>query len=131
MDLTLTRTSCSKGGIFGKILDSKGNKIAFSLEHAYASGGSWTPKILNGSYTCVRGNHRLHGMDKDFETFEITEVKGHSNLLFHWGNYNKDSEGCVLVGASIVKDMVTNSRVTFAKFMALQDGLDRFQLTVK
>lgn len=131
MDLTLVRTDYRQDGIFGKLLDAKGRAIAFSLEHAYADGNSWGAKIPKGTYVCKRGTHRLHGMTQDFTTFEITGVSGHSNLLFHWGNYSKDSEGCILVGASNVKNMITDSRVTFAKLMELQDGSDQFQLTVK
>lgn len=141
MNLTLTRTEYRSDGIFSELRDEDGNTIARTLEHAYLMGGTgpgegytYIPKIPPGTYTCVRGPHRLHGMTADFETFEITGVVGHENLLFHWGNFNKDSEGCVLVGKSEAvgggAHMVTASRDTFAAFMQLQDGLDSFQLTV-
>jgi hypothetical protein len=94
-------------------------------------------KIPNGVFDCVRGIHALED-GVPFETFEITGVEGHSGLLFHWGNYNKNSKGCVCTGedfvdapkSSVHEDMVTNSRATFAKLMTLQTGVDRFQLTV-
>jgi hypothetical protein len=133
MDLILTRTSYEQDGIFSELTQEDGTLIAYTLEHSYDN----EPKIPNGSFVCVRGQHRLNGMTEDFTTFEITGVEGHSNLLFHWGNYNKDSEGCVLLGEKIVHDsnesnsMITNSRATFAKFMELQEGIDSFLLTVK
>lgn len=135
MNLFLKRKEYRADGIFSELSDENGNVVAHTLEHAYTTqDGRWAPKIPMGSWTCQRGGHRLHGMTADFTTFEIMNVPGHDNLLFHWGNYNKDSEGCVLVGKAEASvggvHMVTESRTTFAAFMALQDGLDQFQLTV-
>jgi hypothetical protein len=132
MDLLLTRKEKREDGIFSVLSNELGSVIAMTLEHSYDN----EPKIPNGSFVCVRGQHRLNGMTEDFTTFEITGVEGHSNLLFHWGNYNKDSEGCILLGQNIVTssdgtEMITNSRATFAKFMEIQEGLDSFLLTVK
>lgn len=133
MDLTLTRQDNNQNGIFSVLSDSSGNIISHTLEHSYTGedGSSYIPKIPDGTYTCVRGPHRLNGMTDDFITFEITGVSGHSNLLFHWGNYNRDSEGCVLLGESRVGDMVTNSRITFNKFIDLQKNINEFILVVK
>ena len=141
MNLTLKRHSYTDDGIFGMLYDEKGDMIAVTLEHAYESGngdGSYAPKLTTGVHTCVRGQHRLHGMSNDFTTFEITGVPGHTNILFHWGNYNRDSEGCVLLGRRIVPNpdsptdnMITSSRNTFNKFLDLQIGIDQFTLTVE
>lgn len=110
--------------------------ICWTLDHAYpvGIGNDPEPKLYDGVFTCVRGPHRLHGMTEDFETFEITGVKGHTDILFHWGNWNKNSDGCVLTGRALIKGdpwMVTDSRDTFAEFMKLQEGVDSFQLTVR
>jgi hypothetical protein len=75
-------------------------------------------------------------MAQPFTTFEITGVPGHSNILFHIGNYNKDSEGCVLLGRGITEaqsgdQMITMSNTTFKYFMDNQAGVDTFILTVK
>lgn len=103
----------------------------------------YVPKLAPGTFVCQRGKHRLEGMTEDFETFEITGVVGHSGLVFHWGNFNRSSKGCICTGEREVvgpedydkKDgldhMVTNSRKTFASFMALQVGVDRFNLRVE
>lgn len=127
---TLTRKQFREDGIFSELSDSKGNILAHCLEHSYNN----LPKITNGVHKCVRGPHRLHNMTEDFITFEITGIEGHTNLLFHWGNYNKDSDGCVLMGEAIAEtnkiEMVTNSRATFAKWMASLEGVNDFELTV-
>ncbi len=145
MNLHLTRTKKSQDGIFSSLSrDDDRSQVCVTLEHAYATtgleSGIYAPKITAGVHECVRGKHRLHGMTEDFETFEITGVEGHTNLLFHWGNWNDNSDGCALTGEAEAQgehagrkhvEMVTNSRAAFEKFMALQDGADRFTLTVE
>lgn len=134
MNLTLTRNKFRPDGVFSTLTNDLGEVVAFTLEHSYDN----LPKLQPGAYTCVRGQHQLHHMTAPFETFEIKGVIGHSNILFHWGNYNADSDGCVLLGEKVVPAakaanaalMVTNSKVTFAKFMELQQGVDSFTLSV-
>lgn len=131
MDLILIRKDSNQDGIFSELRDSSGNLIANTLEHSYPdNNGGWEAKIPKGTYVCVLGQHRLHGMTQDFTTYEITGVAGHINLLFHWGNYDKDSEGCILVGEKRFQDMITNSRITFSKFLDLQQNVNQFTLTV-
>jgi hypothetical protein len=151
MDLYMQRAEYRPDGILSEISDVIG-PVLVTLEHAFLpqgifpagisfghfghhGQGDFLPKIPPGIYTCVRGPHRLEGMTEDFETFEVTGVAGHSGLLFHWGNWNRDSDGCILVGeefdSSPCGEMLTNSRATFDKFMALQDGVDSFQLEVR
>lgn len=137
MNLTLTRTDFLHDGIFGVLKETAtGKQIAVTLEHAYDSGlgdGSYAPKVPPGTYTCVRGMHRLGATKPQFETFEIMGVKGHYGILFHAGNYNKDSDGCVLLGAGYGGDprMIHSSRVTFAAFMSLQIGVKEFTIVVE
>lgn len=130
MNLTLTRTDFDADGIFGTLTSDDGSFSCMTLEHAYQQDdGSWAPKTPTGTYTCVRGQHQLHS--GPIETFEITNVPGHTGVLIHPGNAENDSEGCCLVGEARVGNMITNSRVTFAKFLELEEGLNEFQLTVE
>jgi len=125
MDLILYRQEYKETGIFGSISSFK------TLEHAFPSPTfGWQPIIPPGTFVCVLGAHRLPHMTEDFQTYEITGVEGHSKLLFHWGNWNKDSEGCILLGLSRQGDMLLNSKIAFNLFMKLQQGLERFNLTV-
>ncbi len=137
MDLILTRTRHEADGIFGELRSLK-EMVAYTLEHAYDDGlgrGSFCPKLPAGVYTCKRSQHRLHGMTNDFETFQVMDVPGHSGILFHAGNFNQDSEGCILLGSAIAPyrggHMITNSRKEFAEFMALQRGVSEFKLEVR
>lgn len=126
MNLTLHRRNKTEAGIFGDIWAEDGSFICVTLEHSY----DFQPKLPQGIYTCKRGLHRLAHMKEPFETFEILDVPGHSDILFHVGNYNRDSDGCVLIGIEFGDKMITESRVAFQEFMDLQKGIDTFTLTV-
>lgn len=128
--MKLTRLEANENGIFSELVDSTGNKY-ITLEHAYLQpDGSYKPKIINGTHKCVRGQHQLHS-GPPFSTFEITGIPGHSNLLFHVGNYNSDSDGCILVGLQRMQDMVAVSKLAFKRFMDSLDGVNEFSLTVE
>ncbi len=131
MTLRLKRIWFKEEGIFGELTSVTDKHYFYALEHSYNK----TSKIPNGSYTCKRSMHRLHNMTEDFETFEVLAVPGCTNILFHWGNYNSDSEGCILIGDAMVKPagryMISNSRAAFKQFMLLTSGLDSFILVVE
>jgi hypothetical protein len=131
MTLTLKRLLRRPDGILSELRDEAGNLIAMTIEHSYNN----QPKLYNGTFTCERGMHQLHSMNSPFETFEIMGVKGHDNILFHRGNWQSDSEGCVLLGETSEDSakglMVTSSAKTFTKFMNLLEGLQTFTLIVE
>lgn len=92
--LILRRVSVVPQGAFGVLIDAKtGEPFAVSLERTYDSpGGPWT-KIPPGTWRCVPRWFNKGG----YQTFEIL-IPGHSLILFHKGNVEAHSEGCVLVG---------------------------------
>lgn len=133
LDVKLVRMNRRADGIFSDLLID-GERAFFTLDHAYPLGDEFVPKLYAGTFRCVRSSHRLHGMTHDFETFEITGVDGHNGILFHWGNFNANSEGCVLLGEHLVKAdpwMVGDSKRAFAAFMERMDGIDEFDLVVE
>jgi hypothetical protein len=133
MNLILNRVDANENGIFSYLQDSAANILFYTLEHAYLQpDGSYAPKLPNGNYTCVKGLHSLDHTPTPFEAFEVTNVPGHSGILFHVGNYNSDSDGCILLGTAIAgRDAsITNSKLAFEKFMTLQVDNNQFTLTV-
>lgn len=131
MDLILNRNLHKNYGIFGEITDINGNHICDTLEHAYDDGdiGGFIAKIPPGTYICERGKHCLSN-GVFFETFEVTGVANHTGLLFHKGNFNNDSEGCILLGDSTDGELLIDSGDAFKRFMILQNGCDEFKLQV-
>lgn len=134
MNLTLTRLSFLASGIFGELDADDESFTLYSLEHSYSLPDGiegFYAKIKPGTYTCKRGMHQLEGMAEPFETFQVVDVPGHSNILFHTGNTNKDSSGCILVGLFRSGDTsIMQSRAAFNLLMKAQEGIDEFTLTV-
>lgn len=129
MNLKLVRTDFRDDGIFGELWIEQGKKIATTLEHSYDR----EPKVPAGNYICRRGNYALHS--GPIETFEVCDVPGHTGILFHRGNFNRDSEGCICLGEEEVDEgdgtmMITCTPKVFNAFMELQEGVDEFQLEV-
>jgi len=134
MRLTLQRVYSSEHGIFGVLYTESRSKVAVTLEHAYPAQEGFVPKIPPGVYKCVRGIHRLHSNPDSFQTFEIEGVAGHSNLLFHVGNYNHDFDGCVLLGTDFdcgeKPTQIWGSRHAFYGFMEFLETQTEFELEV-
>lgn len=98
--------------------------------------GKPTPKVAAGVYTCVRhAPNRLPYVT--FELQGVPDFQGNpvTGILIHIGNFNKDSDGCILLGAVLYAItepwMIRSSTPTFNKFMALQSSVDSFTLTIK
>lgn len=137
MNLTLKRTDYTVDGIFGELLDDKDCHVCYTLERAYDSrlgDGSYAPKVPDGTYVCLRGRHQLKSMNFPFETFELQNVPRHTNILLHQGNYNNDSDGCILLGTTQLihsaSPMLTKSRLAFDLFMGLQKNINTFNLII-
>ncbi len=111
-------------GVFGTLISPAGTSYA-TLEHNF----SGAPKLPPGTYECVRGMHQLdHG--GPFEAFEITGVPGHKGILIHVGNFNHDSDGCVLIGMSDNGTSLGRSKEAFNAFMSELAGQTSFTLIV-
>lgn len=140
MDLIYKIKDKRNDGIFGELYGENEKKIAVTLDHSYImKDGSIGTKVPPGKYKCVRGLHRLENMKTCFETFEITGLPNFNGnpvtkVLFHIGNWNKDSEGCILLGEFIQESkngrMITLSRESFISFMEIQEGVNEFNLNV-
>ena len=133
-DAVLQRLAFRPDGIFS-VLSLDGAPRFFTLEHAFASGGQGAclPIIPPGTYQCVLGAHKL-AAGIPFQTYEVVGVAGHSGLLFHAGNVNADSEGCILLGGQtgFLGDSleVLNSRLAFSQFMDWAAGRPSFEMVV-
>lgn len=140
MEIILTRNEYRSDGIFGTLSLGTLSNTLRTREHAYEYPPlpGYKPKLPLGSYTCIRGQHVISNGLGPFITFEVTGVVGHSGILFHVGNYNSDSEGCILLGVGTVggtnstggDKALTLSKVAFEEFMGALVGVDEFTLHV-
>jgi len=47
----------------------------------------------------------------------LLSVPNFEGVRIHWGNYSKDTEGCILVGSNKSVNMIGNSRAQYTKLM--------------
>ena len=128
--LCLTRVSYTKHGTFGVLLD-KGIPFCVTLERPWLDNRRNVSCIPFGIYTCKRIISPKFG-----DTFEVLNVPGRSHILFHKGNLQEDTHGCILVGEYF--DPLNNEPAILASGKAFQEFRartarfenDKFQLVI-
>lgn len=135
MNVTLIRKDELADGYFGELHQDNGNFLFTTLEHAYPNpDGSLYAKISPGTYMCVRFESPHLG----YEVFMLENVPGHDHILIHIGNYNENSDGCIMLGIGLgfkmgqkTPCMITNSEKAFKAFMEMQKDVQSFTITVE
>lgn len=93
----LWRIADTPFGVFGylDLFDGAGQRLArfCTAEEEWRDNRPHISCIPTGSYRCRRGVFPRMG-----ETFEVTGVPGRTAILFHAGNTEADTEGCILLG---------------------------------
>jgi len=90
--IELMRVSYSAHGTFGVLL-SDGIPMCVTLEDPWNDNRKNVSCIPTGNYECIPHNgHRYK------DTWILKGVPRRTAILFHVGNTQKDTEGCILVG---------------------------------
>lgn len=114
---------------YGVLLREDGIPFALTLERPWLGNQKSVSCIPSGQYKAKR-----HVSPKFGETFWVQDVPGRSEILFHKGNIDDDSHGCILVGEQFNKvkgeDGITASKEGFEEFMRLLEGMDEFTLEI-
>lgn len=84
-----------------------------------------------GRYLCCR-----HESPKFGHTFLLCNVPKRSEIIFHAGNFAKNTRGCILIGEKMGYDDFSNyavysSRQAMKQFMHKLRGIDNFYLDVR
>jgi hypothetical protein len=128
-EMTLLRFVTGNAGTFGALM-FQNIPFAVTLERQRLNNQSRISCIPAGNYACRRVNSPKFG-----DTFEVTHVTNRSHILFHKGNLDDDSYGCILVAEEFGKlgneSGVKNSAAGYGEFMAILAGDDTFNLTIK
>ena len=100
-----------------------------TLEEAWRDNQRQISCIPEGNYTIKR-----HQSPRFGETFIVQNVPGRSHILFHAGNTDEDTLGCILVGSEFgeikKKPAVLRSKSAFLLFMNLLTGVDTASLQI-
>ena len=94
--------------------------------------------IPKGMYLCKRCRHSEDYKFKDSpkfgDTFQVTDVEERQYILFHKGNVEQDTHGCIILGESYGllhgDEAVLSSGSAFNEFMDILKDDDEFMLTI-
>lgn len=118
--ITVKRIVAARDGIFGVLLGDDGLPWMLTLEPTLDE--TFKPVIPEGVYIAQPTYYHKGG----YNTYEVMGVAGHSRLLFHVGNTEDDTIGCILLGTSFGviggKKALLSSRKAFERFMFLVPG---------
>ncbi len=101
-----------------------------TLEDPWQTNKTNISCIPQGSYTC-----KPYQSPKYPNTFEVIDVPGRDYILFHKGNTNHDTHGCILVGRRFGslhnENAILESTQAFGDFLSIVQGLNEFNLTIE
>jgi hypothetical protein len=129
MEITVTRNPSKDGATIGT-MRIDGNWICYTLEDivrevAGQPVSTWKVKnetaIPRGRYAVIK-HFSPHF---DCEVPMLVGVEGFSLVYFHWGNFAKDTEGCILVGFTITNtNTIGASKAAFVElFSQIEEAL--------
>jgi hypothetical protein len=125
----LIRISQIAEGTFGVLLNDDNIPFALTLERIWADNEVGKSCIPWGNYICARVQSPKFG-----NTFQVLDVPGRSEILFHKGNLSEDSHGCILVGEQFEpiegRNGIIASNKGFEEFLYKTKNLDNFILKV-
>ena len=142
MELSLKRFIANNPDGVPGVLIKGVDILCMTLEEEWKDNARNISCIPEGSYVCKRVT-RPSGQ----VTFEVTGVIGRTGILFHTGNTEEDTQGCILLGMEFGKKIVQDedsgerrekfaikpetSKPAFEKFMALMGDRQTFICHVK
>jgi len=101
----------------------------YTLENPWLGNQDWISCIPTGTYECVP-----YSSEKYPDVYKVVFVKDRDDILFHWGNYERNTAGCILLGLGSMpmKDepAIQRSKDAVKYFRSLM-GDERFILVIK
>lgn len=134
MKFVLRRVASRPDGVAGVLLlrAPLGDlPMCVTLEDPWKMNAVGESCVPANTYTCRKRPSRF-GV-----TFELQNVPGRSAILFHAGNTQEDTRGCILLGFAwgAIDDRldIRESRIAFAAFMELMNvkGVEEFELRIE
>lgn len=128
MQFELIRVSMLESGTFGVLLDEE-LPFCLTIERPWLMNERNISCIPAGDYVCRRVNSPKFG-----NTFEVTDVPGRSEILFHKGNVVDDTHGCIVLGEQYEllsgKPAVVASGKAFEEFLSRTESIEIFSFRI-
>ena len=124
--LEIIRLEESEVGTFGVLRVQKQVKL-WTLEPPDFENEAFVSSIPAQQYIIERHVSPTYG-----ETFRIRKVPGRKDVLFHWGNWSSNTEGCILLGKGLLLEPrgISTSKSAFDEFMGTLQGHSKAHLTI-
>lgn len=127
----LYRVASNGFGTFGVLIDSIScEPFAVTLEPPWLNNQVNLSCIPDDRYLCQRVNSPKFG-----NTFQVTQVKNRTNIVFHKGNIDDDTRGCILVGEQFErlnnKPAVLASKKGFNEFLSRLADVNQFIIDIR
>ena len=107
INLLLIRDTFSKESTLGELFIN-GERICDTLENPWQDNQRNISCIPEGIYP-VRLRLARESASRDYLHLLVQDVPDRDWILFHRGNYPKDTSGCILVGLGSQQNVVNNS----------------------
>lgn len=125
----LLRIAYISDGTFGVLFDGE-VPFCLTLEREWNDNQRNISCIPIGDYLCGRIDSPKFG-----NTFMVAQVPGRSFILFHKGNLEDDSHGCILIGEMYEpfknKNAILASGRAWKEFMQRTNNIETFKLEIK
>ena len=107
INLLLIRDTFSKESTIGELF-LNGERMCDTLENPYINNERNISCIPEGNYR-VRLRLPRESATREYLHLLVQDVPDRDWILFHRGNFPKDTSGCILVGLGSQQDAVNNS----------------------
>tara|TARA_R110002110_G_scaffold128587_3_gene308309 strand:+ start:218 stop:682 length:465 start_codon:yes stop_codon:yes gene_type:complete len=128
-NLLLLRELHSEESIIGKLY-LNGIFYGYTLELPYLNNQRSISSIPKGIY-CVEKRAGEQSPKFKYEHLWIKDVPNRSYILFHIGNYPKNTKGCILIGNTKSKNAIGQSTKAFKKLMYDLQPYEKIKLIIK
>lgn len=107
------------GFALGVLRDDDGRVFFTTFEDKPIPAGTYTVKLMPAAANPKHG-----------ESWEVQNVPGRTDILFHVGNDADDSEGCILVGFGFSGRGITFSGDAYRRFRRFLARVQQFTLVI-
>jgi hypothetical protein len=131
INLLLIRDTFTENSTIGELFIN-GERFCDTLENPYLDNQRNVSCIPAGEYP-VRLRYPRESATREYLHLLVQDVPNRDYILFHRGNFPKDTSGCILVGQGTQQDVVNNSTLAMDLVMKeiLNLGAENINLIIK
>tara|TARA_R100001377_G_scaffold48634_1_gene28086 strand:+ start:133 stop:552 length:420 start_codon:yes stop_codon:yes gene_type:complete len=107
INILLIRDTFTENSVIGELF-LNGERMCDTLENPWKNNKKNVSCIPRGEYK-VRLRLPRESATRNYLHLLVEDVENRTYVLFHRGNYPKDTRGCILVGLGSQQDFVSNS----------------------